>query len=486
MTLSRARLMLLATALLVMVLAWAMVLRPRSGLVIRRLERDDVPMLFMVPAEAQNVPAVLIAHGFGGSKQLMLGYGYVLARAGYAVLLWDFAGHAANAAALDMDRDALQQNLDSAYAELVTQPEVDETQVALLGHSMGSGAVMTAGIRDVDRYRATVAVSPTSAEVTETAPRNLLLQAGALEPQFAENAGELLAAAGGTNDDLAEGRGRAFALIPGVEHITILFSPESHQVALNWLDRTFGRTNSSDYRDGRIVWYLAHVLAGAVALAAAGPLFPRVADKMMARPRWAWSWVALLTAPFLATGLLALVSQVGDITRLGGLLVGGALGLWLLFMGLVMCLRYRPSRPTSQGLFWGLVLFALLWLIFGALAQVVWLPWLLVPARLVRWPLLALLCLPWTVAAAHGSHSPSWKTHVGWWLAQSVLISAGLLLAIVTIPGLFVLVLVLPLFPLIIGLMTIANAALQDPWAGGLGNALFFAWLLLAYFPLAG
>jgi dienelactone hydrolase len=476
--------MLLVVALLVMVLAWVMVLRPRSGLVIRRLERDDVPMLFMVPAEAQNVPAVLIAHGFGGSKQLMLGYGYVLARAGYAVLLWDFAGHAANAAALDMGRDALQQNLDSAYAELIAQPEVDDSQVALLGHSMGSGAVMTAGIRDVDRYRATVAVSPTSAEVTETAPRNLLLQAGALEPQFAENAEGLLAAAGGANDDLVNGRGRAFALIPAVEHITILFSSESHQAALNWLDHTFGRSNNSDYRDGRILWYAAHVVAGAVMLAAAGPLFPRVVDKRAVRPRWAW--VALLTAPFLATGLLALVGQVSDITRLGGLLVGGALGLWLLFMGLVLCLGYRPNRPTRRGLLWGALLFTLLWLIFGALAQVVWLPWLLVPARLVRWPLLVLLCLPWTVAAAHGSQSPGWKTHVGWWLVQSVLISAGLLLAIVLIPGLFVLVLVLPLFPLIIGLMTIANAALHDPWAGGLGNALFFAWLLLAYFPLAG
>ncbi len=484
MTLSRARLMLLAVALLVMVLAWVMVLRPRSGLIIRPLERDGVPMLFMAPAAAQDVPAVLIAHGFGGSKQLMLGYGHVLAHAGYAVLLWDFAGHAANAAALDMGRDALQQNLDSAYAELIAQPEVDETQVALLGHSMGSGAVMTAGIRDVERYRATVAVSPTSAEVTETAPRNLLLQAGALEPQFAENAEGLLAAAGGTNDDLANGRGRAFVLIPLVEHITILFSPDSHQAALNWLDDTFGRSNSSDYRDGRMLWYLAHVVAGAVALAAAGPLFPRVTDKVVTRPRWAW--VALLTAPFLATGLLALVSQVGDITSLGGLLVGGALGLWLLFMGLLFGLGYRPSRPTRRSLLWGLVLFVLLWLILGALAQIVWLPWLLVPARLVRWPLLAFMCLPWTVAAAHGSHSPRWTTHAGWWFVQTVLISAGLLLAIVLIPGLFVLVLVLPLFPLIIGLMTIANAALRDPWASGLGNALLFAWLLLAYFPLAG
>jgi len=37
------------------------------------------------------------AHGFAGSKQLMLGYAHVLAHAG-AVMLWDFGGHGANAA----------------------------------------------------------------------------------------------------------------------------------------------------------------------------------------------------------------------------------------------------------------------------------------------------------------------------------------------------------------------------------------------------
>ena len=132
------------------------------------------------------------------------------------------------------------------------------------------------------------------------------------------------------------------------------------------------------------------------------------------------------------------------------------------------------------------MLFALFWFIFGALAQVVWLPWLLIPARLFRWPVLALLCIPWTVVAAHGQYEQKWPVRLGWWLGQSLLLAAGLILAVFTIPGLFILILILPLFPVMIGLMTLANAAIRDPWAGGLGGALFFAWLLLAYFPLSG
>lgn len=483
---TRPRLILFLFALLLIILAWVQVLRALSGLTTRRLSRDGIPMLYLAPEGADDVPGILIAHGFGGSKQLMLAYGHVLAHAGYAVLLWDFAGHAANPAPLDLGQTTLQQNLDTAYAELSAQPEVNPEQVALLGHSMGSGAVMSAGIRDVERYAAVVAVSPTSAEVTPTEPHNLLLQAGALEPQFAANAEELLAAAGGPNDDLMAGRGRAFELIPGVEHITILFNPRSHQAALAWLDRTFGRETHSAYRDVRIVWYLVQVLAGTVALAAAGPWLQvyrgRTTPPSETR-RMAW-W--LLLSPFLATLGLYLLSLLGDLSQLGGVMVGGALGVWLLLLGIPLVMRLRPRTPTFTRLLWGLLLFVVLWLIVGALAQVVWLPWLLIPARLLRWPLLALCCLPWTVAAAVGQQGQSRLVRLGWWFIQSVLIAAGLLLAIFLVPGLFVLVLVLPLFPFIIAFMTVANAALDDPWATGLANALFFAWLLLAYFPLAG
>nr|WP_242042601.1 alpha/beta fold hydrolase [Leptolyngbya sp. FACHB-541] len=100
----------------------------------------------------------MVAHGFAGSKQLMLGYGHVLAHAGYAVMLWDFDGHGANGTRLQ--RYELQQNLDVALQALLEQPQVDPSRLALLGHSMGSGIVMNAGIRERDRFAATVAVSP--------------------------------------------------------------------------------------------------------------------------------------------------------------------------------------------------------------------------------------------------------------------------------------------------------------------------------------
>src|SRR6478672_10980079 len=175
---SRKRWVVLVLACLMIVLAWVGVLAARTGLVVRQIERSDVPLLYLAPQNQTGVPGVLIAHGFAGSKQLMLGYGHVLAQAGYGVMLWDFSGHGGSRLP---QRDSLQADLQIAYEALLAQPEIDATRLALLGHSMGSGAVMSAGIQQADRFAATVAISPTGASVTLEAPRNLQMQAGSWE-----------------------------------------------------------------------------------------------------------------------------------------------------------------------------------------------------------------------------------------------------------------------------------------------------------------
>ncbi len=200
------RWIMLAVAVVLIVFSWLMVNAARQGLIVRPMSPGGIPMLYIAPAGAPApVPGVVVAHGFAGSKQLMLGYGYKLARAGYAAMLFDFDGHGANPAPLD--RDSLQANLAAAAAALASQPEVDRSRLALLGHSMGSGAVMTAGINQAGRYAAVVAISPTGADVRPDAPRNLLLQAGSLEGRFVANAEDLLAAGGGPSDDFAGGPG---------------------------------------------------------------------------------------------------------------------------------------------------------------------------------------------------------------------------------------------------------------------------------------
>lgn len=478
------RLALVTAALLLIGLSWWGVLAGARGLESRRLSgANGEPLLFLVPAGATGVPAVIIAHGFSGSTPFMLGFGQPLARAGYGVMLLDFDGHGSARARLD--DGSLQRNLDAAYAALLAQPEIDPARVALLGHSMGSGAVMSAGIADADRYRATVAVSPTGADVSPESPRNLLLMAGTLEPQFAANGRDLLARAGGANDDLAGGRGRAMVDVPNVEHITILFSRTAHQAALDWLNRTFDLPPTTAAADRRVVWYVAHLAGWLLLLAAAAPLIPPAAPAA-ARRRSPWPWLGLPLGALAAVLLLALLGRVGDVSRLGGLLVGGALALWFAALGLVwLRLGFRPPRPTGRDALWGLLLFAALMLAFGVMADRVWLPWWLTPARLLRWLPAAAAALPWLLAAGVAQQGASTGRRAGWWLFQTVVIVAGLLLTVVVSPGMGFIALLMPLIPVILAAMSLAGAAIDRPWSYAIGNALFFGWLLVAVFPLA-
>lgn len=482
-SMTRQRLFLLITALLLIVLSWWSVSAARAGLIVRSLERQGVPMVYVVPQRAQKIPGVLVAHGFAGSKQLMLGYAHVLAHSGYAVMLWDFSGHGANPAPLK--HFGLQQDLDVAYTALLEQPEVDPARLGLLGHSMGSGAVMQAGIRNAERFATTVAISPTDAKVTPQAPRNLLFQAGSEEGYFIDNAKRLLQAAGGENKNLAEGQGRSLVVVPNTEHITILFSDVSHQAALRWLNASFNRSQTSNYTDRRMVWYGLHLLGWLIGLGAVAPTLTLVSNTRTTGKRPLRSWGGLFLAPLVAIVVLSLVSRGSEIRSLGGLLVGGALGLWffvagLVWLGILSCL----PRPTPRAIGLGLVLFLLLWVTFGAMAQVVWLQWWLIPARLQLWPLLSLACLPWFLASGVAQQGVKPGRRVVWWLGQSIALVGGLFLALYLLPQLGFIFLLLPIFPLVLAILSFTAMQLDEVWSYALGSTLFFGWVIAAAFPL--
>lgn len=481
------RIILGVVGMLLIVISWYSVISAQRGLTSLSITGTaGVPLRYIAPSNATDIPGVVIAHGFAGSKQLMLGYATVLAHAGYGVMLLDFDGHGTSRGRLDRQGDGLKRNLDAAYEALLSQPGIDPDRVALLGHSMGSGAVMRAGVEDADRYRATIAVSPTGADVTPERPRNFLLQAGFLEPQFADNARELLAAAGGENDALAEGRGRKLVIVPGVEHITILFSQGSHQAALDWLNETFNLPPASAAPDRRMIWYGAHLAGWLLFLFAVVPLLAIDLPSVTSIRRSPWHWVGLVIGTAVAIFGVTLLGRLLNTSSLGGLLVGGVLGLWFLFLGLIwLLLGFRIPKLSTSDLIWGLALFVFLTLAFGVMAQSVWLPWWLNTDRLLRWPFLAAASLPWLLAAGLLQHRLSISQRAGWWLVETVVIVAGLGLTVLLNPGLFFVVLLMPVIPIILGIMAIAGAIFDRPWSYAIGNALFFGWLLVAVFPLA-
>jgi len=490
-----------AGLLLVLLAVWQ-IMAASQGLEITRIASAQPPMTIVAPQGAlralggdagdasESRPLILIGHGIAGSGVIMRGFANTLAHAGYTVVLWDFDGHGANPRPMPSGtRDSLNGNVEAALAEAIRGGWGDGQRVAIVGHSMGSGVALAFG-QTHPGTEATIAVSPTGQPVTPDLPRNLLLLAGSLEPAFVRNAEQRLAEAGGAGGDAAAGTARKLLVVPGVEHISILFSPGAHAAVREWLDGTFGpQPGARDYTDRRVPWYGLGVLG---TLLAASALLPRVSAALPARAdgrrRPLWRRLgALLLGAVGATCLLWLAGKAGlRLSPLMGLIVGGYVIIWFGVAGVLslLLLWSWPSRPARGSLWAGVLAFAALWLGVGLLGQQVWLPWVLIPRRLMVWPLSILLLLPWFLAVGESLRDAGAAGRAGWWLAHSLLLVGGFFLALQLNPELGFLVLILPLFPVILGFHAWVTARQMGTWSFALSGALFMGWLLLAVFPL--
>jgi pimeloyl-ACP methyl ester carboxylesterase len=456
-----------------------------------KIPNSTPPTTIIVPSNAQEDarPVVLIGHGFAGSGLLMRGFALSLAHAGYFVVSWDFDGHGANPSPFpeDMSSDVLIENAELALVEVINHGFNVSDRVAILGHSMGSGVALSYGVKHPETA-ATIAISPIPISVTPSLPRNLLLMAGSLEGRFVQNAEQVLSDAGGPGGDPALGTARALHVVRGVEHISILFASDSHATSREWLDATFGsQPGAIDYIDRRMMWYGLGMLGVLCIGWAVTPLFhASELGHPSERPLW-----RRLTAPIVgalvATVILWLLGKVGlEIGGLLGLMVGGFLLCWFALAGLIslIYLQRRFSLPSRRMLLGGLVAFATLWFGVGLLAHFVWIPWLLIPQRLVLWPLGALLVLPWNLAIGESIRGEGVLNRLLGWVWHTVVLGAGFIMAINLVPELFILILILPLLPILNGLLELATARLGGSWPFAISGALFISWVLLAVFPM--
>jgi hypothetical protein len=262
---------------------------------------------------------------------------------------------------------------------------------------------------------------------------------------------------------LSGGKGRSLILIPNAEHITILFRNASHQAALKWLNATFRLPPTNPYIDRRMLWYGLHLVAWLILLGAVAPALTKLAPESEVKIHPLRSWGGLLLAPFLAGGVLLLLSRVIKLDSLGGLQVGGAVGIWFFVAGMVwLGVLFRLPRPTGRSVGIGIVLFMLFWVAFGAIAQIVWLQWWLIPGRLIVWPLLSLACFPWFFASGIAQQNAGLFQRVAFWLWQSLALVGGFILVLYLVPELGFIFLLLPLFPPLMAILSFTAGVLNQ------------------------
>jgi pimeloyl-ACP methyl ester carboxylesterase len=477
--------------LMLVVLSVCQIRAAAAGLSEVRASSGAVPIVFIGPAQGMDGsrPLVLVGHGFAGSGTVMRAFAYAFAHAGYVVALWDFAGHGANPSPLPAN--AMDGSLVPTAEAVLTEAKrlglADSRRLAILGHSMGSGVALSFGQQHPETA-VTIAVSPVATSVTPELPHNLLLMAGSLEPSFVASAEKRLAEAGGAGGDPAKGTGRKMAVVQGVEHLSILFAPQAHATALQWLDATFGaQPGAAPYTDQRILWFGIGVLGALLVSATLIPRAPAVApDGSGGRQLWRRG-LAVAGGALAATLMLWAANLLG--VRLSGLLglsAGGYLIFWFALAGIagLILLGGRLSVPTRRELLAGVLIFAGLWLGVGLLGDMVWLPWLLIRERLVLWPLAIFGLLPWCLLIGEAGRPAGAWGRMGWWLVQSMVLFAALTLAIRLSSELGFLTLILPVFPIVLLFQTLPNIPQKGAWTSALSGALFVSWMLLAVFPL--
>ncbi|MCX7350984.1 MAG: alpha/beta fold hydrolase, partial [Alphaproteobacteria bacterium] len=224
-----------------------------KGIPATRMTIGDIPATAYQLPGGGKAPAVVIAHGFAGSQQLMKSFALSFARNGYLAITFDFAGHGRNPQGMSGDvnliEGATRRLLEDVTKVAAKARTLGDGRIAVLGHSMASDIIVRFAESDPSVV-ATIAVSMFSPAVTAFAPRNLLMidgeWEGTLKTEALRNVGLVSAPeppqAGVTYGDFGAGTARRAAFSPHAEHASVLFNEVTMRESLAWLDESFGVT----------------------------------------------------------------------------------------------------------------------------------------------------------------------------------------------------------------------------------------------------
>ena len=444
------------------------------------------PVRIIEPTGEVRAPAIVLSHGFSGSAAMMDPMGSALARAGHVVVMPDLPGHGGNTAPL---ADGV---LEPAVGDAVRKAaELTGLPVAVVGHSMGAGAV-TSWAGD-NRSEATVAISLPSAEDLPddpARPRNLLLLWGSAEPaRFSDAALEALQAGhpqaqpGRTYGDPEQGTARRAVEIAGAEHISVIYRQQSFDEVAAWLGA--GQPRGDARMAGLLLVLLGGVLAARPLLAAAGGGTARGAD-VVPSARIGRSVLALAgaaVASSLGAAALQPATERVPVAVTGYLLGWFAVGA--LVIGVVVWRRDAPLG-TLRGLLWGVLAGGVLAVAMALPARLTWAAYALVGPRSWVFGVLLVVLGAWFWAESRLLvGTGGWRRVVA--LVASRLIVVATLLASVGLlgaPGF--LTLTVPLVVPILLLLAVLAGWARDPAAAASAQAVPLALAMATTFPLIG
>lgn len=305
----------------------------------------------------QDAPAVVMTHGFGGSRQGIEAYAISLAQSGYVVVSYDLLGHGRHPDTVSLSQ-GFTQNLLNQTHEVVDftlgLPWVDG-RVSLLGQGLASDIMVRYAAQDT-RIGPVIALSVVSDTISATHPDMLLMINGAFEKKARQDAISAMQLVSPSADEgrSVAGNGvlRRAVVTPGIGRIGMVNATNGMREARDWLNLAFGKTDTGPMAKTGMA--LGLLLFGLVLLGwPMAAFFPQGAphDALTLGEFWITATVPTLVTP------LVLVPLNTDILPVLG---AGYLALHMLVYGalLLIVLRGMGHRigPRDTNLAIGLAL----------------------------------------------------------------------------------------------------------------------------------
>jgi len=323
-------------------------------------------------------PAIVLAHGISGSKEMMSSIGLELARRDFVVLCLDLFGHGKSDGTVGDGGNEPSFGVLSAVHYLKTQAFVNSSAIGLVGHSLGAGAVRATVNQDskigalvlIAGGLGDVAEGPAYGTLNSTFPKNLLVIVGKYDVLFnlTELAAKELPPVFGTQTEVVPGvlygsflsqTARKFVM-PATTH---LFEPVDPTVILEtaaWMEETFTTTQPLGlHADANMIYperevAILAVLAGLFGIifvaffAVAGIVQPSSQKEIVQKEDSKLNdWKAYAIWGVLNLGLFLPMFGVGFVVPFPPLIFGASIAWWMLAVGLLGVILSVRTLPKS-------------------------------------------------------------------------------------------------------------------------------------------
>ena len=459
------------------------------------------------PPPGERPLGVVLVHGFASDRRNMSPLARSLARAGYAVLAVDVAGHGENRREGGIrggrsGRSSFYSELEAAVQFLRRSPFVDGERIVMMGHSMGAGATLGYGTWDPTLDGVVMIAGGWRGSGPHRPPNALFLYAEGdslrlheiVQERVAELAGRPLED-GETTGDFRRGTAVQHRMVAGAGHADVVFADAAIRDIIAWVDSIAGisRKMPAGLDDPRLFWAGLAGLLVVLALPGLGFALGRLAPGAVPDGAAGFADLGVLLAalvgalPLIASGtpLPALSIEVADLAA-PYLAAAGVATLALLGV-LGRCdplgLLVAPGRAVLAAL-----LGVLAWNMALAPIGLVFHSQTLTPERMLVFVALSLLLLPVGLVLEGVLRRGSAGRGVLFSMLGRllVIVALGSATAAGALPG--VVFLMLPILGGVLLLLELPAWAIRAgggrPLVGALFQAAMLGWIFAAVLPL--